>query len=177
MTDPCIGSLGRHRAVAPRVTLCLPDSARCLPQQIRMQICPNCAKELDDRDIMCAFCGHAAKSAGQIPPKPVVLVDKPATELVVASPGATATPKSANRNAILAFAAIGALGVVIFVVSSNRTNPPPPAPGASLSTAQATSDHVVRPQAAGIAPLESKSSPKWSRTRQSQWATDGSRTI
>src|SRR5512138_2315840 len=124
MTDPRIGSLGRHRAVAPRVTLCLPDSARYLPHRIRMQICPNCASELDDRDIMCASCGHAANTAGQIPPKPVVLVDKPATELVVASPDATAKPKGANRNAILALGAIGAIAVVIFVVFSNRTNIP-----------------------------------------------------
>jgi hypothetical protein len=143
-----------------------------------MQICPNCTKELDDRDIMCAFCGHAANAAGQTPPKPVVvLVDKSATELIVASPGATAKPKGANRNAILACAAIGAIAVVIFVVSSNRTNTPSTLPSASPSTAQATSDHVVRPQSAGIAPPESTSSPKWTRTRQSQWATDGSRTI
>lgn len=142
-----------------------------------MQICPNCASELDDRDIMCASCGHAANTAGQIPPKPVVLVDKPATELVVASPDATAKPKGANRNAILALGAIGAIAVVIFVVFSNRTNIPATVPGTSPSTAQAASDHVDRPQPARIAPPESTSSPKWSRTRQSQWATDGSRTI
>jgi len=143
-----------------------------------MRICPNCAKELDDRDVMCAFCGHAANAVGQTLSKPVVLVDKPATELVVASRGATAKPKGgANRNAILAFAAIGAVAVVIFVVSRNSTNTPATVPGASPSTAQATSDHAVRPQSAGIAPLESTSSSKWSRTRQSQWATDGSRTM
>jgi hypothetical protein len=142
-----------------------------------MQICPNCAKELDDGDVMCAFCGHAANAAGQTRSKPVVLVDKPATELVAASRGATAKPKGANRNAILAFAAIGAIAVVIFVVSRNRTNTPATVPGAAPSTAQATSDHVVRPQSAGVAPPESTSPPKWSRTRQSQWATDGSRTM
>ena len=142
-----------------------------------MQICKNCAKELDDRDIMCAFCGHAANATGQTPPKAVVVVDKPAAALVVASPGAAAKPKGANRNAILASAAIGAIAVVIFIVSSHRSNTPATVPVAAPSTTQPTSDNVVAPQSARIAPPESTTAPKWSRTRQSQWATDGSRTI
>jgi len=147
-----------------------------LPQQIRMQICPNCAKELDDRDIICAFCGHAANAAGRTPPKPVVVVDKPAAELVVASPGAAAKPQGAKRNALLASAAMGAIAVVIFILSSFSSNTRATVPGAAPSTAP-LSANVVAPQSAGIARPESTSAPKWSRTRQSQWATDGSRTI
>jgi hypothetical protein len=142
-----------------------------------MQICPNCAKELDDRDIMCAFCGHAANAVGPTPPKPVVVVDKPSTELVVVSPGAAAKPKGANRNGIFASAAIGAIAAVLVIVASQRRNTPATAPSATPSSAQATPGRVVAPQSAGIASSESTSSPKWSRTRQSQWATDGSRTI
>jgi zinc-ribbon domain len=141
-----------------------------------MQICPHCAKELDDRDIMCAFCGHAANAAGQTPPSPVTVVDKPPAELVVVSRDAAAKAKGSSRNAILASAAIGAIAVVIFIVP-RRSNTQASVPAAAPSTAHAASGNVVAPQSAGIAPLDATSAPKWSRTRQPQWATDGSRTI
>jgi hypothetical protein len=142
-----------------------------------MQICPNCAKELDDRDIMCAFCGHAANAAGQTPPSRIAVVDKPSAELVVASRGAAPRPKNTRRNAILASAAIAAIALVIFIVPSHGSNTAANVPSGAPSTAPATPGNVAAPQSAGIAPPASSSAPKWSRTRQSQWATDGSRTI
>jgi hypothetical protein len=142
-----------------------------------MQICPNCAKELEDRDIICAFCGHTRSAAGETPPSPVVIVDKPTAELVVVAPGAAAKPKNASRNAILASAAIGAIAAVMFINLSHRSNAPANALGVAVSPVEAISGKVVAPQAARIARPESTSAPKWSRTHQSQWATDGSRTI
>lgn len=142
-----------------------------------MQICPGCAKELEDRDIICAFCGYTRSAAGETPPPPVVIVDKPTAELVVVARGAAAEPKNASRKAILAAAAIGAIAAVMFMRLSPRSNPAANALGVAISPVEATSGRVVAPQAAPIARPESTSAPKWSRTRQSQWATDGSRTI
>ena len=142
-----------------------------------MQICPHCAKELEDRDIICVFCGHARSAAGETPPSPVVIVDKPAAELVVVARGAAAKPKTARRKAILASAAIGAIAAVMFVRLSHRSNAPANALAVAVSPVEATSGKVVAQQAAHVSRTESTSAPKWSRTRQSQWATDGSRTI
>lgn len=141
-----------------------------------MQICPNCAKELEDRDIICAFCGHTASAARETP-LPVVIVDKPAAELVVAARGTAAKPKNASRNAILASAAIGAIAAGMFIMLSRSRNAPATAAGVAISAVRATPAPVLAPQPARIALPESTSAPKWSRTRQSQWATDGSRTI
>ena len=142
-----------------------------------MQICPSCAKEIEDRDIICAFCGHTRSTAAETPPPPVVIVDKPAAELVVVARGAAAKPGNASRNAILAAAAVGAIAAVILMRLSHRSDPAASALGVAVSPVKATSGKVVAPQAAAIAQPESTSAPKWSRTRQSQWASDGSRTI
>jgi zinc-ribbon domain/Type VI secretion system VasI, EvfG, VC_A0118 len=142
-----------------------------------MQICPNCAKELEDRDIICAFCGHTQRAARETTPPLVVIVDKPAAELLVVARGAAAKPNNASRNAILASAAIGAIAAVMFIMLSHGSNAPANAAGVAISSVPATSGKVAAPQAARLARPESTSAPKWSRTRQSQWATDGSRTI
>jgi hypothetical protein len=141
-----------------------------------MQICPGCAKEIEDRDIICAFCGHTRSMAAETRP-PVVIIDKPAAELVVVARGAAAKSTNASRNAILAAAAIGAIAAVMFIRLSPRSNPTANALGVAVSPVAATSGKVVAPQAAPIAQPESTSAPKWSRTQQSQWASDGSRTI
>jgi len=164
--------------VIPRVAIRPPDSARRLPHLSRMQICPSCAKELEDRDIICAFCGHTRSAAGETPPPPpVVIVETPAAELVVVTPAAPLEPQTASRNAILAAAAIGAIGALMFIRLMPRSNPAAIALGGAVSPVAATSGKVVAPQAAPVARPEFTSAPKWNRTRQSQWATDGSRTI
>src|SRR6516162_10043409 len=42
-----------------------------------MQICPNCARERDDRDIVCVYCGYAGTPAGTAPPPPIVIPPAP----------------------------------------------------------------------------------------------------
>jgi hypothetical protein len=142
-----------------------------------MQICPGCAKELEDRDIICAFCGHTRSAAGETPPPPVVIAETPAAELVVVTPGAPSKPKTASRNAILASAAIGAIAAVLFIKLLPRSNPAANARVGAVSPVTATSGKIVAPQAAPLGRPESTGAPRWNRTRQSKWATDGSRTI
>jgi hypothetical protein len=142
-----------------------------------MQICPSCARDLDDRDIVCEFCGHRANAAGNAPVPPGAIVDKPSAELSVNPRVAAAKPKNAIRNVILVSAAIGAIATVMFIVRSPGRNAQAHAPVTRTAPVQATSLNVVAPQPAGIARPESASAPKWSRTSQSEWATDGSRTI
>ena len=142
-----------------------------------MHICPSCAKERDDRDIICAFCGHTRSTAAEPPPAPVVIVDKPAAELVVVARGAAAKSTNASRNAILAAAAIGAIAAAMFMRLSHSSNPAANALGGEVSPVAATSGKVVAPQAAPLARPESTGAPRWNRTRQAQWASDGSRTI
>jgi hypothetical protein len=142
-----------------------------------MQICPNCAKELDDRDIICVFCGHTGNAAGKTLAPPVTIVDNLAAGLAVVPRVTAVKPKNASHNAILVSAVIGAMMAVMFAVRSPGSNAQANAAVAAAAVAQAASGHVVAPKPAGIAQPESTSAPKWSRTRQSQWATDGSRTI
>jgi hypothetical protein len=143
-----------------------------------MPACPNCAKEREDRDFICPFCGHTTDAAaGQMPPPQAAIVDEPTADLVVVPRGAVEEPKNAGRTAMLASAAIGAIAVVMFMLLSRDSGAPAATLSAAISAEQATSGRVLAPQPAAIAQPESTSAPKWSRTRQSQWATDGSRTI
>jgi hypothetical protein len=142
-----------------------------------MQICPNCAKELEERDIICVFCGHTRSAGGETPPPLVVIVEKPTAELMVVARRAPAKPTTVSRNAILASAAIGAIAGVMFVWLARKSHAPANAPGITVSPMEAISRKVVAPPPVAIARPESTSAPKWSRTRQSRWATDGSRTI
>jgi hypothetical protein len=143
-----------------------------------MQICPNCANELDDLDIICASCGHLANVPTQPPASPPV-AGVPGWGPVVVPGVAAATPKRGNRNIVLASAAIGAAAMVllamVFIVRSASSNAQASAPAQATSTTDAASAGVVAP--GRITPPDSTSAPKWTRTRQSQWATDGSRTI
>jgi hypothetical protein len=142
-----------------------------------MQICPDCARELDDRDIICAFCGHRAHAAVKTPAPSGTIVDRPSAELAVIPRVTAAKPKHASRNLILLSAAIGTIAAVVFIARSTRNNARVNAPMTTTAPVQTTSLNVVAPQPARVAPPESTSPSKWSRTRQSQWATDGSRTI
>jgi hypothetical protein len=144
---------------------------------MRMQICPNCARALDYRDIICAFCGHRANGAVETPVPSDAVVDRPRAELAVIPPVAAAKPRHASRDAILVSAAIGAVVAVMFIVRSTGSNAQANAPVTPTAPVQKTPLNVVAPQPARIAPSESAGAPKWSRTLQSQWATDGSRTI
>jgi hypothetical protein len=89
---------------------------------------------------------------------------------------AAAKPENASRNAMLLSAAIGGIAAVMFIARSTGSNAHANAPIATTAPVQTISLNVVAPQPVRIAPPESTSAPKWSRTRQSQWATDGSRT-
>jgi hypothetical protein len=142
-----------------------------------MQICPNCAKELDDRDIICAFCGHTGDAAGKTLAQPITIIDNPTAGLAVVPRVAAVKPKNAIHNAILVSAVIGAITAVMFAVRSPRSNAQANAAVAATAAVRAASGHIVALKPARIAQPESTSAPKWSRTRQSQWATDGSRTI
>jgi len=143
-----------------------------------MQICPNCANELDDVDIICATCGHLAPAPTQPPASPPVAA-VPGWGPVVVPGVAAAKPKKGNRNIVLASAAIGAAAVVllatVFIVRSVSGNAQASGSAQSTSTTDATSTSVVAP--GRITQPDSTSAPKWTRTRQSLWATDGSRTI
>jgi hypothetical protein len=148
-----------------------------LAHQMRMQICPSCARELDDRDIVCEFCGHRADAAGSVPAPSGTIVDKPSAELSVNPRVEAAKPTNAIRNAILVSAAIGAIAAVMFIVRSPGSNVQTNAPVTTTAPVQATSLNAVALPPVRIARPESTSAPKWSRTDQSPWATDGSRTI
>jgi hypothetical protein len=155
-----------------------PESAQPLPHSIRMQICPNCANELDDLDIICASCGHLANAPTQPPASPPV-AGVPGWGPVVVPGVAAAKPKKGSPKIALASAAIGTAAVVllaaIFIVRSAGSNAQASAPGAATVTVSATSAGVAVP--GRITQPDSTIAPKWARTRQSQWATDGSRTI
>jgi hypothetical protein len=145
-----------------------------------MQICPNCANELDDLDIICASCGHLANAPSQNPASPPV-AGVPGWGGPVVVPGVTpAKPKKGrSRNVVLASAAIGAAAVVllaaILVVHLANGNAQVSASGDATVTVSATSASVAAP--GRVTQPDSTITPKWARTRQSQWATDGSRTI
>src|SRR5260370_28689015 len=87
-----------------------------------MQICPNCAKELDDRDIICAFCGHTGGAASRTLAPPVTIVDSPIAGLAIVPRVGAVKPKNASHNAILVSAVIGAVTAVMFAVRSPRGN-------------------------------------------------------
>jgi hypothetical protein len=142
-----------------------------------MQICSSCAKELDDRDSVCEFCGHRADAATTAPAAPGAIVDKPSTAPPVNLGVEAAKPSNAIRNAILVSAAVGAIAAVMFVVRSPGSHVQTKTPAITTAPVQATSLDVVAPQPARVARPESTSAPKWSRTSQSPWATDGSRTV
>jgi hypothetical protein len=167
-----------------------------------MQICPNCARELDDRDILCAFCGHTGKGAGagagSAPVQPVVTVapaDAAASTAlavvpVVPTKAATkpgkATRSNAIANAALAVTAIAMVSTVIFVARSSRsgvqaTTQAAPVTSATVASAPVASAPATPARSAAVsappAVQPDSSAPKWTRTRQSGWATDGSRTM
>jgi hypothetical protein len=142
-----------------------------------MQICPQCARELDDHDIICVSCGHMANAAGTTPAPPVSVVDTRDVALDIVPRLAAASPKNASRNAILVLAAFGAAAAATFILRSSGSHALSNAPVATTAPMPATSGSGIAPQPARVAQPESTSAPKWSRTRQSQWATDGSRTI
>jgi hypothetical protein len=164
------------------------DLARRLPQRMRMRICPHCAQVLDEGDAVCAFCGCTA-TADDKTPAPNASVHEPGAPLAVVPGVAAAKPNNASRNAILVSAAIGAIAVVMFLVRSPRSSAQANAAIPTIAPLQATSHKVVAsPRVvappplvvappAGSVPTESASAPKWSRTAQSRWATDGSPTI
>src|SRR5258706_2333580 len=103
-----------------------------------MQICPNCARELEERDIICVFCGHTRSAGGEAPPPPVVIVEKPTAELVVVARRAPAKLKTVSRNAILASTAIGAIAGVMFDWLARASHAPADASGLTVSPVDAT---------------------------------------
>jgi hypothetical protein len=125
-----------------------------------MNTCPSCANSLPEGDMLCTLCGHVA------------------TPSIDALPAATAEPLPARgplqRTVVAAVVTTllaagmvyGALGI-----RARREATPQPAPVVSGDKAPAApAVHV-----AGGPPTVS--GPKWTRSRQSGWATDGSRTV
>jgi hypothetical protein len=150
-----------------------------LADSIRMQICPNCAKERDDGDLLCVHCGHLAIPAATMPaPRlvapPAALVPAPRPAQVVGQ------SKRNTRNVFLGVVAIGvAVAVVVFVMRSRGRESQENA-AAAAPPANASAPAAVRKSVASVAaPVESEpaAAPKWKRTRQSRWATDGSPTM
>ena len=131
-----------------------------LARPIRMRICPSCARERDERDILCVHCGHVETRAGVTPAAPVV------------SPPAAQRAVHTTRNVVLGLVAIGvAASVALPMLRSTRRE-------ARQQSAAATSITVpVARVPAPIAESELTAPPKWKRTRQSRWATDGSQTM
>jgi hypothetical protein len=152
-----------------------------------MQICPNCARERDDRDIICAHCGHTGTTAAKTPPWPIVIpsapVPIPAASTVAVpdastpQPGATAAPavvghsKYMTRNVLFGAVATGvAVAAAMFIMRSTRNDAHM---NAAAAPAAAAARHAVVPVSESV----STAAPKWKRTLQSRWATDGSRTM
>jgi hypothetical protein len=142
-----------------------------------MQICSHCATELDDRDIICASCGQVANATRTTPAQPVGIIDIPDAARAVVPPIVAAKEKNGSRNVMLVSAAVGAMATVMFIMRSPGTDTQTNAPVAATALMQATSRGVAEAQRARVTQPESTSAPGWRRTHQSQWATDGSRTI
>jgi hypothetical protein len=151
-----------------------------------MQVCPNCAKEHDDLDIICVYCGHVdapdklvelppfESSLAEPPPFESSLAEPPPFESPIVSAPATATapsgppqPRNSARYGLYGGIAVGvvALAAVPFIMRSGRNEA---APAAATSAARVP---------APVPSTESTAEPKWRRTRQSAWASDGSRTM
>ncbi len=152
-----------------------------------MQICPNCAREHDDRDIICVYCGHAGTPADKtlqsplvsapaplaIPPTAVALPDVSMPEPAAsAAPDAGRHSKNTARNVLFGAVAIPVVAAVMFITRSAGSD-------ARMNEALVTIPATAAP-GRDIVPIgesEVTAAPKWKRTRQSGWATDGSRTM
>src|SRR6516164_7105108 len=153
-----------------------------------MQICPNCARERDDRDIVCVYCGYAGTPADTAPPPPIVIPTAPPltaapppgvavnNEFKPPAPAAAAREaathrKNTRRNVLLGAVAIGVVGAMTFIMRSAGGEAQRKLAGAAPAPVAAARGAVP------VAITESTAPPKWKRTRQSRWATDGSHTM
>lgn len=151
-----------------------------------MRVCPNCAKERDERDIICVHCGDASTQGNTAPSSSAVTAptSTPSTPTVATRGGSPesdaraaqqpiSNSKSSTRNVVLGAAAI-AMGVVVAAPFMMRQA------GRDRqieATTAAAAVPAARHSVAPVSEAESTGAPKWKRTRQSAWATDGSRTI
>ena len=140
-----------------------------------MQICPKCAREHDDGDTICVYCGHVRLPADKAlePPvvstgsEPAAFATPPATPVPAsfASPPAVPTPSRGTiRYGLVGGAALGIVAAAMFMMRSTGRDTAPVAAAAASAPRQ-------------VPESEPLGEPKWRRTRQSAWATDGSRTM
>jgi hypothetical protein len=144
-----------------------------------MQICQNCAKERNDRDVLCPFCGHAVNATGPTPtPHAGAVVPDTVRPLSSAIPRRVSfNSKATIRTAMAAGSALGLIAAATFIVMSRSTGAQTNAAASQTSSATATGNKTVLAPSAIAERAASSTPPKWSRTRQSTWATDGTRTI
>src|SRR5262245_31711966 len=162
-----------------------------------MEIRSNWAGERDDRDIVAGHSGDAGVTAAQPPAKPVVI--PPPADPVVAppvlpvsaapSPGGSVPrkpepavaaarkvagrPKNTTLYVLLGAIAIAGVAGVVFLKRSPGIDAEIEAAAAQSSPATAAPRNAVAP----VGESASTGVPKWKRTQQSRWATDGSATM
>src|SRR5262245_24726598 len=126
-----------------------------------MKICPNCAKEHDEHDVICVYCGHVETPSGKPVESPIVS----APHATVKTPPASPPPGNLARYGLYGTVAVGVVVAAMFIMRSAGKDA---SPAAAASAARAV---------APVPESESTAAPKWQRTRQSGWASDGSRTL
>src|SRR4029453_5377377 len=135
-----------------------------------MNTCPNCGNGLPEGDVLCTHCGHVAPPAVEV---------SAATALVATRRTATpmdVTPPRRPMQRLIVAAVVTTLVAagMVFAALGIRSRPAAASQEPHVPpTGQVTAAPPIR--TAGAPPVVS--GPKWMRSRQSGWATDGPRTV
>src|SRR5262245_5276523 len=135
-----------------------------------MNTCPNCGNGLPEGDVLCTHCGHVAPPAVEVSKATALVATKRNMNPLDVTPPRQRMQRLVVAAVVTTLVAAG----MVFAILGIRSRPAAATqePNA-VPTGQATAAPPIR--TAGAPPLVS--GPKWMRSRQSGWATDGSRTV
>jgi hypothetical protein len=139
-----------------------------------MQICPRCGRDTGDRDLVCAHCG---RDVHDVSTKGTATAQTSNPELSESQWDAPALPAAPARThwhiaaVALAGLVVGGIGIILSVSGRSMS------PGGGGSSPLPTTSARIEKGPLRSAALESSAAPKWIRTHESRWASDGSKTI